>query len=96
MINDVLGGELGQTLDGKWEVLDRNGNNVFTDGRVFPDINQAARIAEMVGENTAFLTPEAIAQRRPKRGNFDMDALISALKIGKNLTNLIKLYMVCL
>ena len=73
MINGVSGGELGQASDGTWEVLDRNGRNVFANRRSFRDINAAARIATLIGENTTYLTPEEIARRQVVDGAFGFD-----------------------
>ena len=51
MINGVSGGELRMAMDGRgrFEVLDRNGRNVFTEERTFASIEQSAQIARLIG-----------------------------------------------
>ena len=66
MINGVSGGEIGMAMDGSghFEVLDRNGRNVFADGRTFESVEQAAQIATAIGENTTYLTFDERARRQ--------------------------------
>ena len=72
MINGVSGGEIGMAMDGsgRFEVLDRNGRNVFADGRSFASVEQAAQIATAIGENTTYLT---LARRQVVDGAFGFD-----------------------
>ena len=67
VIKGVSGGEIAINADGKYEVIDGStGFNVFKDERSFDTAEQAAKIAELIGENTIYMTQEALITMRER------------------------------
>ncbi len=82
MINGVSGGEVCQRLDGQWEIINNNGENIFSDGRAFATQAAAKKIAIALGENATVLTPE---ERAGLQFSSFMDKTVTPYKQARSL-----------